>query len=756
MDMKESLKLSIIRFPLNKESAMNRAFRLIFTPRQICKTIAVAAFILLNIIFLSAESVNAQLDPTFGTNGLATAETGISDEPLASFVLPDGKILIVSRNDCCSTPNKMLFIRYNSDGTPDSTYGTNGIIEVAVPYSPANSGEINGAARQPDGKIILVGEENRQRAIIARYNENGTLDSGFAVGGVHRPNMALNGDERLYTALVQPDGKILVAGGAEVSSGVYPNLALLRYNANGSLDTTFDNDGFIVHTNIEFPSLVGAEYLYLQSNGKIIVGNFREENNVYPFEDKGAIRRYNADGSVDNSFTVRFYYDFRELGSVAIQPDDKILAANYVNKTETLERAHRDAAVTRFNPDGSFDTSFGVGGQSSFDITNYQDDTPNGLKVMPDGQILVAVNTHLAPNRTVYSDQWLALARLSPSGAVNGKFLVARPNHGTRSFISVQPDGKILTVYSAYTSPTQNVLYKVRLARAVGVPLQTYKIRGTPFDFNRGTVTGNGIASIIYYGPTTNVWHFYISNSYGFGLSGDIPVAADYIGSFYAEFAQFRPSTGVWYIAKSYSNAATNFLAIQWGAAGDIPVPADYNGDGKYDVAVFRPSDGTWYIYYIENGSYTIQRWGLNGDKPAPGDYDGDSIYDIAVYRPSEGNWYIQRSSDGGYTILHFGLDGDVPVQEDYDGDGKTDIAVYRPSNGVWYRIDSSDGTFRAYQWGLPGDIPIPGDYNGDLKINIAVWRPSNGGWYIYHPEINQMTQYNWGAVGDVIPQAKY
>jgi uncharacterized delta-60 repeat protein len=699
--------------------------------------------IFLNIIFMTAEMVNAQLDPTFGTNGVVTANTSVNDKPLATFVLPDAKVLIVSSNECCTSPNKVFFIKFNSDGTPDASYGTNGIIEVPIPFN-ANTGEIFSAARQTDGKIVLVGREFSQRAFIARYNEDATLDTSFAGGGIHRPDISVNGREELYSVVILPDGKILVAGGASFG-GHNPSLSFLRYLPNGSLDTTFDNDGFISHITIRYPSPYtgGAEFLYVQSNGKIIVGSLREGIDTGS-NSRGSIRRFNADGTFDDSFPVLFYNDSEELKTLAVQPDDKILVGTRINKNETLERTNVDSLITRFNADGGIDANFGTGGQSSFDITSYQEDKPVAIQVMPDGQILVAVRTYILPNRSNYRSYMLALARLSPSGAVNGKFLTSYVGSGDKGFISVLPDGKILTVFRGT---------HVMLFRATGVPLQTYKLRGIPFDFPGWIGVGS---KPIFYRPGNGSWNFYFSNSYTFGLSDDIPVAADYLGNFSPEFAVFRPSNGTWYIAKRYDNAATNFLTIQWGLAGDIPVPADYDGDGKYDVAVFRPSDGTWYIHYIADGSYTIQRWGLNVDKPAPGDYDGDSIYDIAVYRPSDGNWYIQRSSDGGYTIVHFGVEGDIPVQEDYDGDGKTDIAVYRPSNGVWYRLNSSDGGFRAYAWGLTSDIPVPGDYNGDNKTEIAVWRPSNGGWYIYYPEINQMTQYNWGAEGDLIPQAKY
>ena len=72
----------------------------------------------------------------------------------------------------------------------------------------------------------------------------------------------------------------------------------------------------------------------------------------------------------------------------------------------------------------------------------------------------------------------------------------------------------------------------------------------------------------------------------------DVLAPADYFGSFLAEIAYFRPSTGTWHIVKNSLGSGTSTLTVRWGADGDIPVPADYNGDGKADPAVFRPSEG--------------------------------------------------------------------------------------------------------------------------------------------------------------------
>ena len=129
--------------------------------------------------------------------------------------------------------------------------------------------------------------------------------------------------------------------------------------------------------------------------------------------------------------------------------------------------------------------------------------------------------------------------------------------------------------------------------------------------------------------------------------------------------------------------------------------------DGVADFAVFRPSSGVWYVFYSRTNTYSGFAWGTTGDKPVAGDYDGDGKTDIAVFRPSNGVWNIRQSGTGTFASFAWGVPTDVPVPADYDGDGKTDIAVYRPSNGTWYMRYSTTGGLYGFVWGSSTDVPI-------------------------------------------------
>ncbi len=274
---------------------------------------------------------------------------------------------------------------------------------------------------------------------------------------------------------------------------------------------------------------------------------------------------------------------------------------------------------------------------------------------------------------------------------------------------------------------------------------------------------GDSRGDLAVFRPSNGTWYILNSTaSYGasttkqWGLTGDVPVAADYDGDGRLDVAVFR--AGLWYIVPSSTGAGT---ASAWGLNGDIPAPGDYDGDGKADLAVYRPSTGIWYVIKSSTGAATTAALGLSTDIPVPADYDGDGITDMAVYRPSSGMWYVRQSGSGGLLTLtmQWGLSGDVPVPGDYDNDGVTDPAVYRPASGMWYIRQSSTNfaTSAAFQWGLSNDLPVPADYDGDGTTDLAVYRPANGVWYILQSTTGfaASTALQWGFSTDLpIPNA--
>ncbi|MFT6765834.1 MAG: putative delta-60 repeat protein [Alteromonas naphthalenivorans] len=197
----------------------------------------------------------------------------------------------------------------------------------------------------------------------------GTLDGSFG-GGDGKVTTNINGGDIAYGVAIQSDGKIVVVGESNSSFGV------ARYNTDGSLDTSFDTDGFLT-TN--FGSVDAAYGVAIQSDGKIVVSG----NSGNDF----AVARYNTDGSLDTTFDTDGKLT-TDIGSsstdvaygVAIQADGKIVVVGDNGS---------DFAVVRYNTDGSLDTTFDTDGKLTTDIGTATADTARAVTIQTDGKIVV-------------------------------------------------------------------------------------------------------------------------------------------------------------------------------------------------------------------------------------------------------------------------------------------------------------------------------------------------------------------------------
>ena len=198
----------------------------------------------------------------------------------------------------------------------------------------------------------------------------GDLDTTFDGDGKVTTNFTA-GDDVARGVAIQSDGKIVTAG----SAGNTPDFALARYNTDGSLDITFDGDGKVT-TDIFFGD--SAHGVAIQSDGKIVaVGDSVDF----------ALARYNADGSLDTTFdgdgkvTTSFTAGEARARGVAIQADGKIVAVGEVGVNPNL-----DFALARYNADGSLDTTFGVNGLVTTEFNGT--DRARGVAIQSDGKIV--------------------------------------------------------------------------------------------------------------------------------------------------------------------------------------------------------------------------------------------------------------------------------------------------------------------------------------------------------------------------------
>ncbi|MDQ3179974.1 MAG: delta-60 repeat domain-containing protein, partial [Acidobacteriota bacterium] len=250
-------------------------------------------------------------------------------------IQPDGKLVIagygVGKN-AGVTGTDFAIARYNSDGSLDKSFNGDG--KVLTNFTGSSSDSASSVLIQPDNKFVVTGTSylSGNDIAIARYNSNGSLDSAFGKDG--RVITDFGRIDVASSSALQTDGKIVVAGYTNGISNYY-NAALIRYNTNGSLDNTFGKNGRVVTNFGGFNETASA--VVLQSSGKIVIGGLSQPN-----DSDFALARYSSDGLLDNSFgkngivTTNFEKPFNSSESIkdiAIQPDGKIVAVGSKNSS---------------------------------------------------------------------------------------------------------------------------------------------------------------------------------------------------------------------------------------------------------------------------------------------------------------------------------------------------------------------------------------------------------------------------------------
>ena len=449
-----------------------------------------------------AKAAPTDLDPTFGTGGkVFTSFIGNEGDIV---IQPDGKI-IVAGNTIDSTLRQSLFavMRYNIDGTPDSSFDRDGKASTSV---GSKGGQPYAVALQPDGKIVVVGycrvgESTGSDTIfgydfaIVRFNSNGSLDTSFDGDGIVTTDFASSQDKAVDVA-IQPDGKIVVVGTTWAPGVSNIDFGIARYNSNGSLDTKFSGDG--KQTTKFYNAMDYATAIALQSDGKaVVVGEVGRDSTVPP---GFGIARYNINGSLDTSFEKdgRVATNLWAVGatprSVIIQPDGRIVVAGAATDGTSVY-GYADFGLARYNIDGSLDVSFGEGGKviTPFSSGGATNDVPYDFVRQPDGKFIAVGST----SGNSLGRFW-ALARYNPDGSLDSSFgtngqFTASFGYNTYSdaySVALQGDGKLVVAGRSYL----NGVNRFVIARFMGDATFGQPALSS-FDLNLSTVVGGNTAS---------------------------------------------------------------------------------------------------------------------------------------------------------------------------------------------------------------------------------------------------------------------
>ena len=320
---------------------------------------------------------NGSLDRSFGSSGTVITQIGgdIEQVFVGMALQSDGKILVAATG----CPPRGVVARFNTNGSLDTSFGSNGV--MALPLVA------KGLALQADGKIIVTGS-NLGTALMGRLLSTGQVDSGFGTNGV----AALVGGPTAIA--LQSDGKILIGSGGLVASP-FLNPApgaggVARYNTNGSLDRTFGVSG-------QTASVVAPSAISVQSDGKILaVGGNASQLAVTGNSSGFGVVRFNANGSVDTTFASRggVTTGFPNLAltgafAVAIQPNGDIVTAGEAGSAGTSQLVE-SFALARYLGTGTLDTTFGTGGRVTTHFGQNAVAFVTSMALQSDGRIVVA------------------------------------------------------------------------------------------------------------------------------------------------------------------------------------------------------------------------------------------------------------------------------------------------------------------------------------------------------------------------------
>ncbi len=383
--------------------------------------------------------LNGSLDTAFNGDGIAITPIGAGADVGNALAFQAGKVIVAGYSaptDTFLTPADFALVRYNSNGSLDTTFGVGG--KRVDDISEDRTANAKAAAIQTDGKIVVAGGRFNSSASTAldalgliRFNTDGSFDASFGNNGKVTDSSIVG-----KAVVIQTDGKIVVAG-ADFSGGSSGNLAFIRYNANGTLDT-------LQATALGTGGDGSGNAAAIQTDGKIVVAGYAHvSSNDVDF----AVVRYNTNGSLDTSFNgtgkvlTSFGTSFDVANAVAIQSDGRIVVTGLTSK---------DFAAARYNTNGTLDTSFGTGGKVTTPVGAGVGGDGRAVAIQPDGKIVLAGSSNNGSNYDFAIVRYNVNGALDASFGTGGKVTTAvGTSFDNCNAVKIQSNGKIVAAGSS-------------------------------------------------------------------------------------------------------------------------------------------------------------------------------------------------------------------------------------------------------------------------------------------------------------------
>jgi uncharacterized delta-60 repeat protein len=713
-----------------------------------------AAVAIVGVAPAAAQAAAGDLDPEFSGDGEQTTDFGIGSTTAAAMVRqPDGKIVAVG-TDLGHGPYRFALARYNPDGSLDSTFSGNG--KQMTHFGPVGDrfARAHGVALQEDGKIVVVGIADFSDFAIARYNPDGSLDRTFSSDGRQRTDFG-TGQNSANGVAIQADGKIVVVGTA-----AFGDFAVARYNANGSLDTSFSGDG--KQTTDFFGNGDGANAVAIQGNGRIVSVGSALGNR--PSSDL-ALARYNPNGSPDTSFsgdgkqTTQFQAGLGDVAakSVALQGDGKIVAVG-----GGIE-FNQEFVLARYSPNGSLDPSFSGDGKQTTSV-GLGNAGASAMALRPDGKIVAVGEAYVGPN------VGFALARYNPNGSLDTGF--SGDGKQTTSFgggdeeahaVALQADGKIVTVGRVGSLGVLEGDFAIARHQPDGSLDPSFSGNGkrtTDFggldDANAAVVQGNG--KIVAAGQGGDAEDFALARYNADGsldksFSGDGKQTTDFLNRDGATALALQPN------GKIVAVGRVGFTDGDFGIARFNPngsLDPSFSGDGKATTsfsrgeftfdqakAVALQANGKIVVVGEGQGAFALARYNpggsldktFSGDGKQTTDFAGfDTANGVAIQR--DGGIVVVGGGGGGFSGQRFALaryTSGGSLDPSFSGDGKQLInlgpahsatGVALQANGKIVAVGSAAGVDGTFDFALVRDNPdgsLDASFSGDGKQTTDV-----------------------------------
>jgi uncharacterized delta-60 repeat protein len=598
---------------------------------------------------LARYNPNGSLDTSFSGDGKQTTQFGGAGAGATGVAIQEnGKIVVVgeARSGSGSAPEDFALARYNSNGTLDTTFSSDG--KQTTDFATAADGAM-GVAVQGDGKIVAVGVA-RGGGIdfgVTRYKPNGALDTSFSGDGRQRTDFG--GTDEANAVEIQANGKILAAGFTHAGGG---DFALARYNPNGALDTSFSGDG---RQKTDFGgTFEEANGVALQPDGKIVA--------VGEADGDFAVGRYMPNGTLDSGFSGdgkqgTDFGGFDPATGVAVRGNGKIVAVGGRNVSGTS-----NFALASYNPNGTLDTSFSGDGKQTTEFRFGTDDAANGVALQGDGKLIVVGSGFIL---TRYNPD----GSLDPTLSGDGKQTTDFGGFGQdATAVAIQDDGKIVVVGS-FDGPMLFAEFAIA--------------RFNPDGSLDTTFSGDGRQAVGFVGH---------DEAHGVAIQADgkiVVVGSGYdtvTGDSAGALARYNPDGSLDTTFSDDGKLTTDFGAWNGVAIQDddkIVTVGGADGGASFDLAIARyASDGSLDTSFSGDGKQTTDFGGDEGASGVALQTDGRIVAvgragasgarDFALARYDANGSLDTTFSDDGKQTTDFGFGADDAANDiALQGDGK-------------------------------------------------------------------------------------